>query len=75
MAKLYVHGSCVTEYTKFFEGLGRCTYRVMSDGKILKNFGRGWKIARALKPEFRENMDLLISYGYVKTDGKAEGRG
>ena len=47
MAKLSVHGS----------EIGRIVYTAktkayMSDGKVLVNYGDGWKIAGKIKPEF-----------------------
>lgn len=42
MAKLYVHGHNVAEFTKD----GFATYRLMSDGKWLKSRAGGWKLAK-----------------------------
>jgi hypothetical protein len=69
MAKLYVHGHAVADYTKEFTALSggkyKVIYRLMSDGKLLKNLGRGWKIAH-VKPEIAADPNSLIAHGYIK---------
>lgn len=45
MAKLYVHGEVVAEFSK--EGFH--TFRLMADGVWLKSKPKGWKLARFTK--------------------------
>jgi len=89
VARLYVHGHPVIDYVKIRRGkeLGpnradeeydESTYRLMSDGKLLKQYrsgwvhegkimktSSGWKIAK-VKPEIATNPDHLIELGFKK---------
>jgi hypothetical protein len=84
MAKLYVHGEPVADYVQRTTNPGdpEVTYRLMSDGVLLKQTAwtryslvrikqvthkSGWKIAK-VTPDIRANPDLLLSQGFQKMD-------
>lgn len=63
MAKLSAHGR--TEIWRVAKGSTK--FALMSDGKILKTLGFGWKVAKikeGLTPE--QCFDMLIASGYQK---------
>jgi len=82
MTKLHVHGEPVADYVgrSTNPGDAEVTYRLMSDGVLLKQTARtrysevrikqvthksGWKIAK-VTPEIRANHDLPLTQGFQK---------
>lgn len=72
MAKLSAHGTEIgrlvfTSYSKAY----------MSDGKILKNYGDGWKLSAKLKPGvdmesfFKKSQDRLIEWAISNPEAAA----
>jgi hypothetical protein len=83
MAKFFVHGEPLADYVRRTTNPGdpEVTYRLMSDGALLKqtawprtvklgaNRSRksNWKIAK-VKPEIRADLDFLLTQGFQKID-------
>jgi hypothetical protein len=85
MGKLNLHGEPVADYVRHSTNSGEyceVTYRLMSDGVLLKlkTWGRhrearpkqtayksGWKIAK-VTPEIKANPDLLLTHGFRKKE-------
>ncbi|MGA2885945.1 MAG: hypothetical protein ABSE80_12455 [Halobacteriota archaeon] len=84
MTKLNLHGEPVADYVRHSTNSGEyceVTYRLMSDGVLLKlmawgryseargkpatSYKSGWKIAK-VTPEITANPDLLLTQGFQK---------
>jgi hypothetical protein len=86
MTKLNPHGEPVADYVRHTTNSGEyceVTYRLMSDGVLLKlmawgrysearvkqatSYKSGWKIAK-VTPEIMASPDLLLTQGFQKKD-------
>ncbi|MGA2924309.1 MAG: hypothetical protein ABSE28_24700 [Candidatus Sulfotelmatobacter sp.] len=86
MTKLNLHGEPVADYVRHSTNSGEyceLTYRLMSDGVLLKlmawgqysearvkqatSYKSGWRIAK-VTPEIMANPDLLLTQGFKKKE-------